>query len=76
MVVSGLPLKRPTAQLSPTHDDIIQLARLQQSFSAGLETAGLAAIALDQNDWLKLNQILVNHPEKTQWQDAEPLADR
>ena len=70
-----ITVKTPISQLSPTHDDIIQLARLQQNFSAGLETAGLAAIALDQNDWLKLNQILVNHPEKTQWQDAEPLAD-
>ena len=70
-----MTVKTPISQFSPTHDDIIQHVRLQQSFSAGLETTGLAAIALDQNDWLQLNRILVNHPEKTQWLDAKPSAE-
>ena len=65
-----MTVKIPIGQLSPQNDEIISVSRLQQTFSAGLETAGLASLAMDQNDWLRLNRILINHPEYSQWNNG------
>ncbi len=54
-------------QRSPSDDEMILASRLKQTFSGGLETAGLASVPMNQQDWLRLNMILVNHPEQGRW---------
>ena len=53
--------------MAPTDDELSVIMRLQQSVSGGLETAGLFATVMNQHDWLRLNMLLVNHPEQGHW---------
>ena len=60
-------VKVPINDLSPGEDDMLIVKRLRSSFQGGIETSGLASTPMDQHDWLRLNMILVNHPEQGSW---------
>ncbi len=60
-------VKVPINDLSPGEDDMLIVKRLRSSFQGGVETSGLASTPMDQHDWLRLNMILVNHPENGSW---------
>ncbi|MET4694412.1 type IV secretion system protein TraC [Endozoicomonas lisbonensis] len=60
-------VKVPTRELSPNEDDLLKIRRLKSSFQGGIETAGLLSVPMSQNDWLRLNMILVNHHEHGHW---------
>ena len=62
-------------QRSPSDDEMMIASRLKQTFSGGMETAGLAAMPMDQHEWLRLNMILVNHPEQGRWALSKVVAD-
>ena len=70
-----MTVKVPVRQLSPNDEDMLRIKRLRQTFSGGIETAGLASIPMSQHDWLRLSMILVNHPEQGRWAVSQIAAE-
>ncbi|MET4694472.1 type IV secretion system protein TraC [Endozoicomonas lisbonensis] len=60
-------IKVPVKERTPGDDEVLQVKRLKSSFEGGIETAGLLSSPMSQHDWLRLNMILVNHPEQGSW---------